>query len=154
MAPNFETRYCFDIETSFVCYYEGKLNNIHFQFKNIKKTPNTFYSHKLLAYAHGKKKQTKVLESVFYQYFIEGSDIGNLDILIQISKDTKIYDKKIEQYLFSIKDNENLINEEKQAIKIGVKGVPFFIFNKEFVVNGAQPKENFIQIINTLNNDI
>lgn len=133
---------------------EGKLNNIYFQFNNIKKTPNTFFSHKLLAFAHSKRKQTEVLELLYYQYFIEGNDIGDLKILIQIARDTNIYDKKIESYIVSNKDNEKLLNEEKQARKIGINGVPCFIFNKEFVVNGAQPRENFIQIINSINKDV
>ena len=34
---------------------------------------------------------------------------------------------------------------------IGLKGVPCSIFNKELVVSGAQPKENFIQIIDSFN---
>ena len=71
---------------------EGKLNKIYFQFNKIKKTPNTFLSHKLLAFAHTKKKQTKVLELLFYKNFIEGADIGNLETLINISKDANIYD--------------------------------------------------------------
>ncbi len=131
---------------------EGKLNNIYFQFNNIKKIPNTFFSHKLLAYAYNKKKQREVLEILFYQYFIEGNDLGDIKTLIQISKETGIYDKNIENYIFSNQDNENLNNEEKQARKIGITAVPCFIFNKELVVNGAQPKEIFIKIINSLNN--
>jgi len=131
---------------------EGKLNNIYFQFKNIKKTPNTFFSHKLLAFAHSKQKQTEVLELLFYQYFIEGNDIGKIQTLVKIAKDTNIYDKNTENYILSNQDNDNLINEEKQARKIGINSVPSFIFNKAFVVNGAQPKENFIRIINSLNN--
>lgn len=130
---------------------EGKLNNIYFQFGKIKKTPNSFLSHKLLAYAHSKHKQSNVLESLFYHYFIEGNDIGNLEILIQIAKETKIYDKDIENYILSSQDNKNLLNEEEQARLIGVSAVPCFVFNKEYIVNGAQPKESFIQIINSLN---
>ena len=108
-------------------------------------------SHKLLAYAYKKKKQNQVLESLFYQYFIEGGDVGNVETLIKISKQTNIYDEKIKNYLESNLDNKNLLNEQQQAKKIGIKGVPCFIFNKELVVSGAQPSENFVQIINTLN---
>ena len=128
---------------------EGKLVNIHFQFKKIKKTPNSFLSHKLLAFAFSKQKQNEVLESIF-NYFIEGKDMGDLDTIIEIVKQTNVYEKGIEKYLLSEKDNENLLNEAKQASDIGVSGVPCFIFNKEFVVNGAQPSENFINIINSL----
>ncbi len=131
---------------------EGKINKIYFQFNKIKKTPNSFFSHKLLAYAHSKQKQTKVLELLFYKYFIEGEDIGNLQTLINVSKEANIYDKNIENYIHSSEDNENLLNEEQQAKKIGINSVPCFIFNKEFVVRGAQPVESFNQIINSLNN--
>jgi predicted DsbA family dithiol-disulfide isomerase len=133
---------------------EGKKNKIYFQFNKIAKTPNSFLSHKLLAYAHNKKKQTEVLELLFYKYFIEGEDIGSLDVLIKVSKDADIYDQNIEKYIISKEDNNSLLNEEKQAKNIGIKGVPCFVFNKEIVVNGAQPTKNFIQIINSLNNNV
>ena len=133
---------------------EGKTNKIYFQFNKIKKTPNSFFSHKLLAFAYSKKKQTKVLELLFYKYFIEGDDISNLDTLINISKDAKIYDEKIKNYIMSNQDNESLLNEEKQAREIGINSVPVFIFNKEFVLNGAQPKENFIKMISSLNYNV
>ena len=107
-----------------------------------------------MAYAHNKKKQTEVLELLFYKYFIEGEDIGNLDVLIKVSKDADIYDEHIEKYIISKEDNYSLLNEEKQAKNIGINSVPFFIFNKEFVVTGAQPTKNFIQIIDSLNNNV
>ncbi|MBT3902766.1 MAG: hypothetical protein HOF20_07915, partial [Pelagibacteraceae bacterium] len=83
-------------------------------------------------------------------YFIEGSDLSNLDALIQISKQTNIHDEKIKNYLISNQDNENLIREQEQAKNMGIKGVPCFIFNKEFVVSGAQTRESFIKIIHSL----
>ena len=129
---------------------EGKLANIHFQFKKIKITPNSFLSHKLLAFAFSKQQQNEVLETIFFHYFIEGKNIGNLEIIIEIAKQTNLYEEGIEKYLLSEKDNENLLNEAKQASDIGISGVPCFIFNKEFVVNGAQPTKSFINIINSL----
>ncbi len=129
---------------------EGRLINIYFQFNKIKIIPNSFLSHKLLAYAFKKSKQPQVLELLFYQYFIEGSDLSNLDALIQISKQTNIHDEKIKNYLISNQDNESLIREQEQAKNMGIKGVPCFIFNKEFVVSGVQTRESFIKIIHSL----
>jgi predicted DsbA family dithiol-disulfide isomerase len=133
---------------------EGRLINIYFQFKKIKVTPNSFLSHKLLAFAFNKNKQNEVLESLFYYYFIEGENIGDLNTLIQIAKQTTIYEEGIENYLLSNEDTENLLNEENQARAIGINGVPCFIFDKEFVVNGAQPKENLIDIINSIKKNV
>ena len=81
------------------------------------------------------------MESIFFHYFIEGKNIGNLETIIEIAKQTNLYEEGIEEYLLS-KDNENLLNEAKQANAIGISGVPCFIFNKEFVVNGAQPTKS------------
>ena len=39
-------------------------------------------------------KQTEVVESLFYEYFIEGFDIGKHDELIRIAKLHDIYDNK------------------------------------------------------------
>ncbi len=129
---------------------EGRLVNIHFQFKKIQIIPNSFLSHKLLAFAFSKKKQNQVLESIFFNYFIEGKNIGNLETIIEIVKQTNLYEDGIEEYLLSDKDNENLLNESKQANAIRISGVPCFIFNKEFVINGAQPTEVYKNIINSL----
>ena len=133
---------------------EGEKNKIFFQFNKIAKTPNSFLSHKLLAYAYNLNKQTKVLELLFYKYFIEGQDIGSLNVLINAAKDADIYDENIEKYIISKKDNDSLLNEEKQAKNIGINSVPCFIFNKEIVITGAQPTKNFIQIIDSLNNNV
>ena len=133
---------------------EGRLINIYFQFKKIKVTPNSFLSHKLLAFAFNKNKQNEVLESLFYYYFIEGENIGDLNTLIQIAKQATVYEKGIENYLLSNEDTTNLFNEEEQARAIGINGVPCFIFDKEFVVNGAQPKENLIDIINSIKKNV
>ena len=75
---------------------------------------------------------------------------GNLDTIIEILKQTNLYEDGIEEYLLSKKDNENLLNEARQANAIGISGVPCFIFNKEFVINGAQPSDVFKNIINSL----
>jgi len=132
-------------------YNVGIENNIHFQFEKIKTTPNSFASHKLLAIAHRMNKQSSVVESLFYSYFIEGIDIGNMEQLIIIAKQHNIYDDKTMQYLKSDEDRDNLLSEEIQARELGIKGVPCFIINREFVLFGAQDKKKFLDIFNKMN---
>ena len=129
-------------------YDVGISNNIYFQFDKITKTPNSFISHKLLALAFKKNIQTDVAETLFYEYFIEGVDIGSFEELIRIAKHHKIASKDNYEYLVSNQDNINLLAEADQARKLGVKGVPCFIINNNFVLFGAQDTENFIDIFN------
>ena len=67
-------------------YQAGKEIGIFFQFDKIAFTPNSFASHKLLALAYKFNKQNEVMNSLFFSYFIEGKNIGNKEILINIKK--------------------------------------------------------------------
>lgn len=124
-------------------YKSGIDNEIHFQFDKIEKTPNTFASHKLLALAYKFNKQTEIVSALFYDYFIEGIDIGSIDELLRIAKQHNIYDESTKHYINSNKDNTNLLAEEKYARKLGITGVPAFIVNKETVLFGVQDKKVF-----------
>jgi predicted DsbA family dithiol-disulfide isomerase len=132
-------------------YNEGIENSIHFQFEKIVTTPNSFASHKLLAIAHRLNKQSSVVEALFYSYFIEGIDIGNMAQLIIIAKQHNIYDDTTLQYLKSDEDRDNLLAEELQARELGIKGVPCFIINRKFVLLGAHDKNKFLDIFNKIN---
>ena len=132
-------------------YNEGIENNIHFQFEKIVTTPNSFASHKLLAIAHRLNKQSSVVEALFYSYFIEGIDIGNMAQLIIIAKQHNIYDDTTLQYLKSDEDRDNLLAEELQARDLGIKGVPCFIINRKFVLLGAHDKKKFLDIFKKIN---
>lgn len=132
---------------------EGLKNNIHFQFSKISITPNSFASHKLLALAYQSNKQTEIVESLFYEYFIEGIDISNHEELIKIAKLHNIYNKETSDYLKSDEDKENLLSEERHARELGIKGVPCFIINKELVLFGAQDKKIFVDIFNQIINE-
>ena len=50
---------------------EGKLENIYFQFGKIKITPNSFLSHKLLAYAYSKKNKIKFWNHCFINILLK-----------------------------------------------------------------------------------
>jgi len=128
----------------------GKKIDIFFQFDKIKRTPNTLASHKLLALAHKQGKQNLIIESLFYSYFIKGKDIGQLKELIIIAKKNNLDEKETIHYLVSNQDNVNLLEEEVQARRMGIKGVPCFIVNKEYVLFGVQEKNSFINLFNKL----
>jgi len=131
-------------------YQVGVVNKLYFQFDKIKKTPNSFASHKLLALAFLEKKQETVLQTLFYSYFIEGINIGDLNELIKIAKQHNIYDKNTLNYLSSDEDKENLLGEQIQAQNLGINSVPCFIVDKKIVLFGAQDKKAFYDLFKTI----
>ena len=42
---------------------------------------------------------------------------------------------------------EAVIEDIQRAQQIGVRGVPFFVFNEKFALSGAQPLDTFRQAI-------
>ena len=42
---------------------------------------------------------------------------------------------------------KNVIKDIEEAQQIGVKGVPFFVFDRKYAVSGAQPMETFLNAL-------
>ena len=124
---------------------EAKKENLNFNLNNIKKTPNTVLSHLLIKLAEQTKVQNQVKEKIYYSYFIEGLDIGNKKILINIAVEFNIKESEVNNFF-------NPDNVEKVNSYIGIaneneiNGVPFFEIGKD-VVSGAQSSANLESII-------
>ena len=124
----------------------GKQVGIFFQFNRIKRTPNSFASHRLLEFGHKKKKQNQIIESIFYSYFVEGKDISKLEELITIAKQNDLNEQETNNYLTSNQDKKEILQEETQARKMGIRGVPCFIINKKYVIPGVPEEDRFIDL--------
>jgi len=65
---------------------EAKKEGLSFNLDSIKKTPNTVLSHLLINLAEKINVQNQIKEKIYHSYFIEGLDIGDKKILINIGK--------------------------------------------------------------------
>ena len=135
-------------------YDEGLVEGINFNFDSILTTPNSFNSHRLLALAYKQGIQENVLDSLFESYFLNGEDIGDPNILLNIAIKHQIDDEDFKTYLSDQENIEPLANEELEARKMGINSVPTFIVNKQRVINGAQTTENFDIIFKKLTSNI
>ncbi len=135
-------------------YDEGLVEGINFNFDSILTTPNSFNSHRLLALAYKQGIQENVLDSLFESYFLNGEDIGDPNILLDIAIKHQIDAEDFKTYLSDQENIEPLANEEIEARKMGINSVPTFIVNKQIVINGAQTSENFDIIFKKLTNNI
>src|ERR1700738_421018 len=64
---------------------QGEAIGLRFRFDLIKRMPNSRRSHLLIAHAARYGLQASVKDRVMQAYFQEGSDIGELDELVQLS---------------------------------------------------------------------
>ena len=125
----------------------GREAGIPFDFKSIKISPNTLDAHRLLRWAQAVGTQSEVKEQLFKLFFIEGKDIGDHELLAQVAAENGIEKDVAARLLASDADVEAVREEIETAARMGVTGVPFFIFNSKIAVSGAQPSEVLIQAV-------
>ena len=130
---------------------EGQKEEINFNFDKIHITPNTFQAHRLIHFASNYGLQNKIVDDLFKSYFCKGEDIGSIEILIKISMKNGIPQKLAGDLLKGKEQIENVNLELSSARKMGVNGVPVFIFNSKEIVSGAQETEIFNNVLKNLN---
>jgi len=124
----------------------GKSVEIPFAFDKVERTPNTIDSHRLIDRAGKTGHQDAVVEALFRTYFLEGRDIGDIDVLVEIASSAGLDADEIRAYLESDDDIERIRAEDRSAREMGVQGVPCFIINQKYAVSGAQEPAAFLQV--------
>jgi predicted DsbA family dithiol-disulfide isomerase len=125
----------------------GKAEGIPFAFDKITRSPNTLDAHRLLRWAHEAGKQNEMADRLFALYFTEGADIGSRDVLIKAAADVGLDAALVTQLLGTEADLDPVIAEINAAQKMGISGVPTFIFAGRFALSGAQPAETIRKAI-------
>ena len=119
----------------------GEEEEIPFAFEAIRRTPNTVDAHRLIRYAGGQGCQDAVIEALFQAYFLEGEDIGSAEVLTAAAAAAGIAAGEAKALLGSDLEAEAVRNEDAQARRAGLQGVPTYIVNGKYVLSGAHQPE-------------
>lgn len=123
----------------------GQDVGIAFKFDLIKRQPNTIQAHSLIAACNTLDGQERMVEALFQAYFLEGRDLTDPQVLVEVAITAGMSPFVAEECL----NNEELMqetrNSDQQAREMGVTGVPFFIFNRKVGVSGAHESESLFQ---------
>jgi predicted DsbA family dithiol-disulfide isomerase len=123
----------------------GGSEGIDFNFNAIPRTPNTVNSHRLIDRAGKEGKQDAIVEGIFHAYFLDGRDIGDTEVLVEIAAAGGLDADATRAYLDSDEDVERIRGEDAMARRMGVHGVPCFILNRKYAISGAQDPQVFLQ---------
>jgi predicted DsbA family dithiol-disulfide isomerase len=125
----------------------GDSENIAFAFDRIARTPNTLNSHRLIRWAGSDGLQDQMVERLFEAYFEDGLDIGNSDVLIEIAAEVGMDSATVADLLEQGADRKLIEDEDALAHKLGISGVPTYIFENKYLVSGAHDPEALVQVI-------
>jgi predicted DsbA family dithiol-disulfide isomerase len=128
----------------------GKAEGIPFAFDKITRSPNTLDAHRLLRWAHEAGKQNEMADRLFALYFTEGADIGDHGVLTKAAAEIGLDAALVAQLLPTEADLDPVIAEINGAQKMGISGVPTFIFAARFALSGAHPPETIKKAVEQL----
>lgn len=116
----------------------GQSVEIDFSFESIRRTPSSVNSHRLVRFAEGAGKADACMEALFLAYFINGHDIGETEVLVKIGANLGLDMDAFTAQLESGTDVDYVYQENARAHRLGINGVPSFVFDGHFVTSGAQ----------------
>jgi predicted DsbA family dithiol-disulfide isomerase len=127
----------------------GEATGLTLNFDGIEKQPNTLAAHALIAYAQhaDPSRADALIERLFRAYFIDGVFIGDEDTLLQLATECG-YDASAVRAVITEPSALEQISAQDASIRAqGISGVPFFIFNNQRALSGAQPAAAIRQAI-------
>lgn len=125
----------------------GNTSGINFRFDRLDKIPNTLDAHRLIQYSSRLGLGSEMVESLFNAYFVQGFDTGNRNVLLKIAKKLGFNASSVRSYFDSDQDIEEIREQNLRAQKIGVNGVPAFIFDGKISISGAQEPKVIARLI-------
>lgn len=125
----------------------GSELDFEFSYGDKMRMVNTFDAHRLLHWAGETGKQTALKLALFKAHFTDGKDVSDHDTLVSVAASVGLDEKRARDLL-----STNLFAEDVRATEAEwqdrfITGVPAFIFNKKFMVPGAQEADVFANII-------
>src|SRR5699024_3296668 len=108
---------------------------------------NSFNAHRFAHFAKSQHKGSAAEEALFKAHFTDGKNIDDVEVLAALAESIGLDARearnilKGDQYAKAVKD------DIRGSQKVGVQGVPFFVFNREYAVSGAQPTQAFLEAL-------
>jgi predicted DsbA family dithiol-disulfide isomerase len=119
----------------------ARSSGIPLDFAKVRRTPSTVPAHTLLRHAITRGTQRALAHALFEAYFLEGRDVGNVDVLATIAAR---HGFDTDEAARLVRDDDELRQTREESAELaasGVHGVPFFVFDGRLAVNGAQPPD-------------
>lgn len=108
---------------------------------DIARRGNTFDAHRLLHLARDRDVQDEMAERLMRAYFTEGEAIGDRDTLARLAADAGVPSDTAAEALAGDAYVDAVREDERTAARLGIHGVPCFVFDRRSGVSGAQPPE-------------
>lgn len=109
---------------------------------------NTFAAHRVIHRAAEQGLGVAVMERLMRGYFSEGAAIGDPEVVVGLAVEAGL-DEDVARHVVDSEAYATAVREdEATAAQLGIRGVPFFVFDGRLGLSGAQPVDVFTQALN------
>jgi predicted DsbA family dithiol-disulfide isomerase len=74
-------------------------------------------------------------------YFVDGEAVGEPDVLAWLATEAGLEQSAVREVLDSDRFAAEVLEDELEARRLGISGVPFFVIDRTYGISGAQPSE-------------
>lgn len=108
---------------------------------------NSFDAHRFSHFALAQHKQHEAEEALFAAYFIQGKNTADHSTLAELGASIGLDPAQIHQALATDAYADAVRTDISLAQQFGISSVPFFVFNRQFAVAGAQDESVFLETL-------
>jgi predicted DsbA family dithiol-disulfide isomerase len=133
-------------ETGLMRMFENLRNRskeLGITFSQLSKLSNSRMVLEASEFARDMGKYDRFHEQVFYAYFTELKDIGNIDTINEIALSCGLNIAEMRHALMEHHYAGRLDETREEARRINLSGVPTYLINDHYKIVGAQPAEVF-----------
>jgi predicted DsbA family dithiol-disulfide isomerase len=130
----------------------GRADGIHFAFDKLQRAPNTELAQRVICFASEKGRGASTVEALFSGYFEHGVDVCQLTELVQLLERSEIAidGAELTAALAGGFGKEQVASDLRLAREYGIGGVPLFIFDQRYSLEGTQPALHFERLLHKL----
>lgn len=111
---------------------------------------NTGKAHQLAKYAESLHLETPVVERLFKAYFEEGANLADVDTLVRLAAESGLEASATETALRSEVYAAAVLDDQEEAKRHQIQGVPFYIIDDKYSISGAQPIDSFVSVLKNI----
>lgn len=108
---------------------------------------NTQKAHQLIQFAKTKNLGDAMEERLFKAYFTEGLNVADSDVLTKLGTEAGLDANELQAAFADDKFLYQMTQDIQEGASLGVRGVPFFVFDRKYGISGAQPSEAFTETL-------
>jgi predicted DsbA family dithiol-disulfide isomerase len=123
---------------------------IAFHFDRIARAPNSLDAHRVIHWAAAEGLQTRTAMALFARHFEEGEDISDPEVLRSAAEEAGLDGAAVARLLAGDADVAAVAAEGREAIRMGITGVPTYVIAGAYAVSGAQPPEVWMRLAGEL----